>query len=266
MPSIFKLESTALHVWVLFCLAKSSNNKTRLCVEYEIADYMLGEDELLSIRAPTQGHCMTHFVRQRQCMAFNYRAINGKCILYPEWKFLMTANNTAGWLYVSLSECSNQVPWKSQRPKDDGWQWMLAVNPHSINDSIALWDRYVVRVFYKGLYLPGWWRNKPHPGFVRAVLTHERRNVRCDYTVEFLVVSDPSKYIWIPLNTNDPVLTNAIIGGHGPDSTPFYISRNIIIAKVTSMVPGIYIALNKTAFYNYYGYHEVMPMNILVYN
>ena len=253
------LNYAVLNASIIVYITAASVYKSRLCVEYEIANFWAKEEALLVIHGLTRGGCMVQCVHQPICRAFNFRPANGTCRLHPEFIGCMTPNNTDGWLYVSLATCKQHPPWQSMRPADGGWRWISTDNPEARGDLVELSGRFLCRIFYKGLYLPGWWGSWPAPGEFRVSIAHEKRIIRCNIG-EFLALLDPSRFYWTRVNMEDAMPTNAVIGGHATDSTPLYIARKLIIFE---MMPGFYNAVNKTLYVVYNRYREDPPGDLL---
>ena len=255
------LKYALLNSLIIVYMTAASIYKSRLCVEYEIADYRAKEEALLEINGLTHSGCMVQCARQPICRVFNFRPAYGTCRLHPEFNGCMTPNTTEGWLYVSLSTCGKRPPRQSMRPADGGWRWISTENPKARSDIVELSGRFPCRIFYKGLYLPGWWGAWPAPGEFRVSIPHEKRIIRCNIG-EFLVLLDPSRFSWTRVDIENPVPTNAVIGGHATDSTPLYIARKLI---GTEMMPGFYNAVNKALYVVYYGYREHLPGDLLLF-
>ena len=238
-------------------------NKTRLCVEYEIADHFAQEEVFSVIPGLTQSLCMAQCVRRSFCRGFNYRSVDGICRLHPESPRCMTPNTTVGWLYVALSTCSNRLPWRSTRPIDDGWRWVVTENPSARNDIVRFSGRFPCRIFHKGVYLPGWWSSWPNRGIIRATNPQDKRTLFCRVgDGEFLVLLDPSRFIWTPVDIEDNIPATTVIGGYTTDATPLYVARKLF---GPDMMPGLYNALTKKVHVNYNGYREVDPGDVLVF-
>ena len=240
------------------CIAAVSVKKVRLCLEYVIEDYWAGNDALLVELGVTQGKCMTQCARKPPCMAFNFRPVDGNCRLLTAVTTCIKPNTTEGWLYVSLSTCDQHRPWHSIRPAENGWQWVAGDEINTGSNVVAAGHRFLSRVYYKGLYLPGWWSSSAGHIRFRAVLPGGDV-VRC-IIGEFLVVSNPGRVQWSPAATNHAILGNALIGGYGPDSTPFYICRKRLNR---AEMFGFYNAENQVAYFCYNGYNETMPGDII---
>ena len=244
----------------ILCFACASINKTRLCVEYEIPDYWAEEKALSVIPGMTRAHCMTQCVRQPLCRAFNFRPVDGNCRLLPEYLDCRTPNTTVGWLYVSLSTCSQRQPWQSTRPMESGWQWITSENPSVRNGTLQFGRRFASRIHHKGLYLPGWWSPWPR-GIFRGAIPHEERRQNCDVG-EFLVLPDPARFIWTPVNMRNPAPINAVIGGYAADSTPLYVARRLINSD---MMPGFYNAAKKMLVIVYNSYTVYTTGDLLLF-
>ena len=245
----------------LLCLVSATVNKTRLCVEYAVSNHWAEEEALLLVPGLTQSRCMARCVRQPLCRAFNFRSTDGTCRLHPESPPCMTLNTTEGWLYVALSSCSQYQPWHSMRPVDDGWQWITAKEPSVRNDILEFGGRLFCRIFYKGLYLPGWWGKWPPPGLYRVVVPHKKMVIKC-MNGEFLVLPNSTRFDWIPVSTY-PFPTNAVIGGYATDLTPLYVARRQY-TRLPHPVPGIYNVVTEKFYVVYNGYTEETAGNISV--
>ena len=107
----------------------------------------------------TSHNCMIRCVQKPACMAFNHSQQAGQCVLILKETCLIP-NITPQWKHVSLYTCQKRAPWRSKMPRNNGWNWTQLEDAKTGNNIIALTsDRYVGRLFYKGLYLPGWGRN-----------------------------------------------------------------------------------------------------------
>ena len=225
-------------------LAAMNVNKVRLCLEYVSEDYWAGDDALLAKPGMTQGTCMALCARKPPCMAFNFRPMDGNCRLHTPVTTCVKPNTTKGWIYVSLSTCDQRRPWRSLRPAENGWQWIAADERNAGSNVVAYGARFASRVFYRGLYLPGWWANFVEAGVFRAVKPNGGV-LRCKIG-QLLVVSNPGRVRWSSVTTNHTVLENGVIGGYGPDSTPLYVSKRQFGSQ---MLFGFYNACNEIVYF-----------------
>ena len=101
-------------------------------------------------------------VRTRNCSAFNFRSEDGMCMLHPAYtkKECMVQNFTEGLEYVHMTNKSDSVrPWRGLRTKDHYGNW--TTNPSTrvgipfMRSSLS-GKRFVARIIYKGLYIPGY--------------------------------------------------------------------------------------------------------------
>ena len=67
------LKYAVLNASIIVYITAASVYKSRLCVEYEIANYWAKEEALLVIHGLTRGGCMVQCVHQPICRAFNFR-------------------------------------------------------------------------------------------------------------------------------------------------------------------------------------------------
>ena len=254
--------------WVILCglsllgFAYASINKTRLCVEYDIPNHWAKDETLLMIVGLTQSRCMATCVRQPLCRAFNFHSTDGTCRLLPKSPSCMTPNITEGWLYVALSTCRKHQPWRAMIPADDGWRWVaLPDNPATRDDIVQFTSRFICRIYHKGLYVPGWWAAQPGQGVFRGAIPQERKRLDCAIG-KCLVLLDPSRFAWTPIDIEDHVPGNAVIGGYDADSTPLYIARKLIDS---TMMPGFYNAARKMLVIIYNRYSEYTTGDLLLF-
>ena len=244
----------------LLCISSASISKTRLCVEYEISNYWTDEEAFFVILGVTQGRCMAQCVRQPVCRAFNFRPVDGSCRLLPEYLGCRTPNTTVGWLYVSLSTCSQRQPWQSTCPMESDWQWITSKNPAARTDTVGFSGRYLSRIFYKGVYLSSWWAPWPREIF-RGVHPYDSMDVNCDVG-EFLALLDAARFSWTAVNIDDPVPVNAVIGGYATDLAPLYVARRRVNGE---KIPGFYNATSKMVVIVSNGYRVYTTGDLLLF-
>ena len=175
----------------------------------------------------TRSLCMVQCVRYSDCWAFNHHPDSATCILLPA-AGCMTLDGQHGYLFVHLSDC-NMVPVREiRRPPDGGWRWVKRESPGNHNDLIKLpgmVTRYVSRVYYDGIYLPGWYQPTAKNPF-KSVSPEDKLNKKClPYSGESLAFNDTSDYRWGAFTAGDPVPDSAAAITALHDGTPFYVIR-----------------------------------------
>ena len=256
------LKYLVLHFLIIYHLASGSTiKKTRACKEYEIRDFWDEAEESLVIPEMEKGDCFIQCGFELDCVAFNYDYHDGICHLLSGISSCMKPVITEGVIYGSLAPCIQRAPWFSKRPDDINWEWIMTDDPYARNDLVGDGTRYASRVYYRGLYLPGWWDDSLGYGLFRATMPGENV-VECE-NGEFLAVPDPGRVIWSPVPVNGTFDMNAVIAGYGPDSMPLYITKKMISAVTTF---GAYDANNQIAYFNKDGFVESTPGEILSVN
>ena len=153
-----------------------------------------------------------------------------------------------GLKYVGLKVCDREPPWVSFKPDQNNWQWMQFANPEADiatrTDLVKSGFAYAVRLFHKGLYLPGYYR--AGGGFKSRTVIPFVGDGKCVCTnapAEFLVMSN---YTLMPFNAGDPVPSNAVLGGHWIDGSPLYVVFGWTSA--TDHQPGFYNPNTETTY------------------
>ena len=219
-------------VMMINTMVLANSNKIRLCAEFEIDNFASNQTTpLTTIMALLTRQCMLKCVQIRPCMAFNYRSYDGQCVLLAKETCLIP-NIAPGWKYISLATCQNRAPWRSIRPDNYGWNWTQLDDPQSRNDVIGVTanrpSRFVGRIFYKGLYLPGWGQKKKGESKVRAVDPTEETKASCLAGGEYIILGDDFMHQWIPLEVGGKVPENAVLAGYDPNFSPLFIVRALI--------------------------------------
>ena len=105
----------------------------------------------------TQNHCLAMCVRNMNCKALHFRKYGGNCEILADPELCMAQDFTNGTLYMELTKCQLYVPRKSFQPSVGNWRWVSGTS-NPVN-AVPIGLIYVIRVFERGAYLPGWWTN-----------------------------------------------------------------------------------------------------------
>ena len=202
-------------------------HKTRLCIQYEIDDYVSSKNPLKQISGLTKGNCLMECVRHQQgsspCRAFHFRQREATCELLPEERTCMSETTSPGTTYVHLSDCQSGAPWRRLNTSPGSWQWVT--NPASLSDTVNLRSplgavRYVGRVLHKGMWLPAWIQySRANFAGVDGV------TFKCKNAIQYLTFSDPAHYRWDSFLVGEPVPSAAVVAGYWPSGAPLYIIR-----------------------------------------
>ena len=261
-----------LLVVVCFCTHISNcanviiEKKRKLCTEFTIDDHKAEEPPVNTNFNQTKFQCMRACARERNCSTFNFRWIDGTCVLLPLTSSCMAKNAAAGWVYVSLAQCDFILPWHSRTPAVEGtWDWITTQsNPKFNKDLIVLKDsfnfpRFAIRTFYKGMYLPGWSTEKIK---FRSIDPLTSIRIRCS---EGQFLSFPLggniSYGWQWINAGNSVPSGAIVGGYGPEGEPLFIAQH----KESGLpLTGYYNSLRAAGYFALNGFKQPVRMKILI--
>ena len=260
-------------IWVCSQVSNCDNiasDKRKLCTEFTVDDYKAEKNPINTNYNLTKSQCMLACAREKNCSAFNFRWIDGACALLLVISSCMVGNTTADWVYVSVSQCDFVVPWYSRTPAREGpWDWVtIQSDSLSNSDLLGMTDvddttRFVSRVFYKGMYLPGW-ATGVVPNF-RAIDPSTGILINCPsgQFLSFPVIGGifPD---WEWINAGDPVPSGAIVGGHGPRGEPLFVAR---YEQNTIAVAGYYNLLGGgEGYFPFNGLKQPAMMQILIKN
>ena len=231
-------------------LATGNITKSRQCVEFEIAEFRANATPIDIFMGLSQGLCMTRCVRDPSCMSFNFQSGDGRCDLLPVVASCLVPNVTKGWLFVSMATCKKRAPWQSITPENHGWSWEDVEDPYVRDDVVGMdsdngwgYRLFIGRMYYKGLYLPGWL--KIDSDMFRSVDPIENRMISCPVGKN-LVLNGSVSYSWPMFNGGDVIPNNTVIGGYGPQSEPLYITKVVMTGL---SIYGYYNPLNQKVHY-----------------
>ena len=236
--------------------------KRRLCVQHVIPDYKSDDDPVTSLAVSSYVECLVYCVRRGDCLTFQYQ--NGTCELLPAPSICLVfrTDENPGMEYVGLWRCNGEPPWVTIKPEEPKWQWIQFANP--IQDTIFRTDLvksvkiYAIRLFHKGLFLPGYW--KADDGKSRTIVPFVA-NGKCvctDAPTEFLVIPG---FTLATFNAGDPVPANAVLGGHWIDGSPLYV----IFGDVSGTdISGYYNPNTQTSYIFKNGLHSPAVMKIVL--
>ena len=213
--------SCGVFLGALVLLAKGDHTKMRLCIQYEMEDYNSSMIPLKKLSEVTRGACFVECLRHQQgsspCRAFHFRQVQGICELLPHDVTCMAENMTPGTTYVHLSECDSVAPWRRINPDSGPLQWVADRDGALGFLGPFRRYRYVVRVLYKGMWLPGYATRtaktaRPDGGIIT-----------CRSNIQYINSSEPAPYRWVSFSVGDPVPDGAFVAGYWPNGTPLYI-------------------------------------------
>ena len=273
IPSQIRAERMNLRLWTTWVLVlwlagamrcDSAVKKARRCVEYDILNYRR-HDLVLQQHVPlSRDHCMFKCARHPSCAAINVRINGTGCELLQASSTCQVTNYVEGWVLISLSECDGVPPWLTTSPADSGWQWITADDPFSEEGLVYMVDRYahrfVSRVLYRGLYLPGWWRNDGE-GF-RSIDPFTNTMVKCVSNGQFISFTGATNYTWVDFTSGDDVPDSAIIGGHGHDGAPLYVVKAEFPGSI--LIIGYYNPMLRASYMAYSGLKQPAHVAMLI--
>ena len=257
--------------WILVLwltkLCDCTVKKNKRCVEYKIPNYrrdvpiLLQKDASLSV-----DHCICQCVRHPSCAAINVRINGTGCELLQASSTCEDTTHVQGWVFVSLSVCDGVPPWLTTRPADSDWQWITAEDPFSQEGLIHMVDwsahRFISRVLYRGLYLPGWWKNDVER--FRTIDPFTYTMVKCVSNGEFLSFTGATNYMWVDFTAGDDVPDSAIIGGYGHDATPLYVVKAVF--SKSAILAGYYNARSQASYIVHGRLRQPTTFQILLYD
>ena len=217
----------------------------KLCVGFEIGNYRFAEDVLQTFVGLSRSQCLWRCMRNSTCFAFNL--YSGTCELLPANPKCMHPHPALGSTHVSLGDCDGHSPRMCVTPDEYSWTGVNASDIWYSSNLVSGQDSqgdvfYVVRVYVKGMLVPGWQSEAARKSKVVDPENEER--VGCNVNVgEYLYLSGPHTYSWVAYTVGESVPSDAVIGGHGPDCSPLYI------VKYQSHVFGYYRASTKKTYF-----------------
>ena len=209
---------------VLVLVTASEHTKRRLCVEYAAKDYRWIGPSLANLYVSDQIHCMKQCALNQNCWAFNYGHQQGLCELMRRRRDCMSIMEQPDFHFVHWISCDMVAPWRKLNPKDISWQWVDPSSSLNMSTLVSLSNtnsRYVSRVLYRGMFLPGWWQL----GKFRTAAPFGER-VICENQYGQWLSFDSHRYMWLPLTAGQSIPTKAVIAGYWPDESPLYIIRD----------------------------------------
>ena len=145
---------------------------------------------------------------------------------------------------------------------------MRTVSPQSRDDVISLPGvtvRYVSRLFYDGLYLPGWYHPATGTPF-RTVSPEDNQVQKClPYSGEFLAFNDTSDYRWF-FTAGDPVPDSAIVIAQLHGGMPLYVVHYTFSGPPQYDLTGYYNPITAESYFVYSGVVILSRVNILLLN
>ena len=240
--------------------------KYKRCVEYKIPNYQRDDLILEQHASLSLDHCLFQCSRHPPCAATNVHINGTGCELLQASSTCEDTNHVQGWVFVSFSECYGAPPWLTIRPADSGWQWITADDPISQEGLVYMVDwrahRFVSRVLYRGLYLPGWWKNDV--GRFRTIDPLTNTVIKCASHGEFLSFTGATNYTWANFTSGDEVPHSAIIGGHGHDAIPLYVVKSVFSGPV--ILTGYYNPKSQASYMVYFGLQQPTTLQILLHD
>ena len=273
IPSQIRVERMNLCLWTTWVLVlwlamatrcDSAVKKARRCVEYEILNYRRHELFLQQHVSLSRDHCMFKCARHPSCAAINVRINGTGCELLQTASTCQVTNYVQGWVLISFPICDGVPPWLTIRPADSGWQWITADDPFNEEGLIYTIDwvahRFVSRVLYRGLYLPGWWRNDAER--FRTIDPFTNTMVKCVSNGQFISFTGATNYTWVDFTSGDDVPDSAIIGGFGYDATPLYVVQKEFPGSI--LIIGYYNPMLRASYMAYSGLQQSANVAMLL--
>ena len=175
----------------------------------------------------SRSQCMMKCAADAHCIAFNFRSGDGLCELLPGLPKCYEPDDRDDFIFTHLKLPNfNPLMAKQSKPPDTrDLQWVPCNSttvPSSSNVKVTN-DGYVGLGFYKGMYLPAYW--KASKAQIRF-LSPSTKSVRCDHGY-LLSVQNPKLYEWVAFQTGNPIPIGSVSAGSHVDATPLYIARAI---------------------------------------
>ena len=212
-----------LTIYVLGSHATISMKKRRLCVDVVVDNYRSDAPVLGVHTGVKQNQCLSQCVRNIQCNAFHFRIDGGTCEHLSKRLYCMPQNLNSGTVYVELDKCEQYPPRRAFLPPEGNWHWRS--NTQNLVDGVHIGtNKYVSRVFERGVYLPGWWSR--NTGVFRVARPYDSSKAICGIrNHDELLVLPPDTYWWSDFVVGSPVPVGAVIGGYWMDLSPLYIVK-----------------------------------------
>ena len=116
------------------------------------------------------------------------------------------------------------------------WKDARDIGDHKVVSGDA--ERYVARIFYKGIYLTGFIKVDTNELFV---VDKDGKLIDCSLFVQVLTCADISDYSWVEYEPGELIPSSAVVGGFGEDGTPLYV----VNVKLLHWKPSYYDDRNK---------------------
>ena len=223
---VFSLLDLFLHV----SFGNTSTTKSKRCVEYRQQEGRRKQTILGIVMNTTEKDCFIQCVRNQHCKAYNIWHGNGTCELLPKFRKCGEIEKQNGCTFVHLGDCNKGVPWYTVR-RDWGaestclrWQYFDYISecPSAYKRAPAE-DYCVALIAYRGLYLPGWYREGDKFGSV----TPDEGLAYCR-SGYLLQVASICSVVWREYTVGDLVPERAVVGGIWKDGSPLYIVADYI--------------------------------------
>ena len=201
--------------------------KRRLCVDFEMDHKRARYDVMSAQLCLSRSQCMMKCVADARCIAFNFRSGDGLCELLPGLPKCYEPDDHDDFIFTHLKLPDfNPLMAKQSKPPDTrDLQWVPCNSttvPSSSNIEVAN-DGYVGLGFYKGMYLPAYW--KASKAQIRF-LSPSNKSVRCAHGY-LLSVQNPKQFEWVSSQTGSPIPIGSVSAGSHVDATPLYVVRII---------------------------------------
>ena len=214
---------------------------SKRCVEYRIANSRWNDTVLSVVHSVEYPDCLTQCIRHPNCSAFNFGSKTGICELLPAIGDCAPETKAKeGSTFVHLGNSSGRVPWEVERRNWSADDTCLIWEPHDAAESVTCPTCVSLRSFFlalkshKGMYLPGWCKDR---GPFRIV-TEQGTPKRCRGVGYLLRVAPECPTQWQDYWVGDPVPSQAIQVSSWKGGTPLYF----VAARFSSLAyPGYYL-------------------------
>lgn len=179
----------------------------------------------------TQAQCFLACVRHGSCRAFNLLPDRGRCELLPPLPECAEPEEDPRSLFVHLTECSTEVPFKVVKPTGSGGRW-VRYNESTIDgfssDIVPVDDTgysFIFMNFYEGLYLTGYQPPPYENDSLGSFVLPSGKQKTCKGTNVLSIHSYRDHHKWQEFTIEQEIPENAIVGGQFRDGSPLFILR-----------------------------------------
>ena len=235
------LHILALVNTIMIGVTNGQVKKNKLCVQMELEEYHSNNSVIKELITFDKNKCISECVRSGSCRAIHYKPTEKTCeLLEATDSQCMVENVAPGVQFVQLTTCSFQLPVRARRPENNGWRW--DTYPATMADAVSVRsplgrNRYVGKLFYHGMYLPGHRTDTP-----ASAGLPDGSNVNCPRDrFQHLIFNASVEYQWVSFFAGDRIPPNAVIGGYWADHSALYVVY-VIVGDINMRIPAYYNA------------------------